>query len=108
MRVSKCGYKFNRVRTALGQPPGAKGKTLKLRVSKAREFECGEVARSTNDPRIFDLSRQVVLSDAATVGVPEIGLEMSVGGRYTTVSLNCSLRVLLLPDLFLSFFHVVC
>lgn len=56
------------MRTAVGQTPGPRGRTIELRVSGPE-----------------DLKRQCVLSDHATVKVDALELEMSVGGRYTTV-----------------------
>jgi C4-type Zn-finger protein len=63
-----CGYKYTKVRTALGAPPGPNGRTLALAVRGPS-----------------DLSRQVVVSDDAVVRCPALELEMQLAGRYTTV-----------------------
>ena len=63
-----CGYKYNKVGTAVGQRPGAMGKTIRLQVA------CDA-----------DLKREVVVSDVATVRLAAVELEVPAIGRYTTV-----------------------
>ena len=63
-----CGYKYNKVGTAVGQQPGLLGKTIRLRV-------CSPA----------DLKREVVISDVATVTLAAAELEVQAVGRYTTV-----------------------
>jgi C4-type Zn-finger protein len=63
-----CGYKYNKVGTAVGQRPGPCGKTIRLEV-------CSEA----------DLKREVVISDVATVTLAAAELEVQAVGRYTTV-----------------------
>ncbi len=63
-----CGYKYNKVGTAIGQRPGPMGKTIRLRV-------CSHA----------DLKREVVISDVATVTLAAAELEVQAVGRYTTV-----------------------
>ena len=65
---SDCGYKYNKVTTAVGQPVGPKGRTLKLRAL------CGA-----------DLRREIVTSDVATVRLEELDVEVQSTGRYSTV-----------------------
>jgi ribosomal protein L37E len=59
-----CGYKFNRVRTALGQPPAAKGKTLRLVVSADGPAPSTAASSSSSgfgdSARARDLNRLVV------------------------------------------------
>jgi C4-type Zn-finger protein len=63
-----CGYKYNKVGTAVGQKAGPKGKVLRLNVSSGA-----------------DLRREVVVSDVATVRLPAVEVEVQAVGRYTTV-----------------------
>ena len=63
-----CGYKYNKVGTAMGQTPSPKGRALRLRVGSDA-----------------DLKREVVISDAATVRLPALEMEVQAVGRYTTV-----------------------
>lgn len=63
-----CGYKYNKVGTAVGQRAGPTGKTIRLRVSSDA-----------------DLKREVVISDVATVRLAAVELEVQAVGRYTTV-----------------------
>ena len=65
---SDCGYKYNKVRTAIGMPLGPKGQTLTLHARTGA-----------------DLRREVVTSDAATVRLEELDIEVQATGRYTTV-----------------------
>lgn len=52
MHTIACTHVSRKVRTALGQPPGPKGKTLRLMVSPA--------AADDDDARARDLNRLVV------------------------------------------------
>ena len=65
---AECGYKYNKVRTAIGRPLGPCGRTLTLHASTGA-----------------DLRREVVTSDAATVRLEALDLEVQATGRYTTV-----------------------
>jgi len=61
MHTIACTHVSRKVRTALGQPPGPKGKTLRLMVSPAADDDddAGNDASSSN-ARARDLNRLVV------------------------------------------------
>ena len=64
MHTIACTHVSRKVRTALGQPPGPKGKTLRLMVSPAAaDDDAGDAAGNddtSNNARARDLNRLVV------------------------------------------------
>ena len=62
MHTIACTHVSRKVRTALGQPPGPKGKTLRLMVSPAAAADDDDADddASSNNSRARDLNRLVV------------------------------------------------
>jgi len=62
MHTIACTHVSRKVRTALGQPPGPKGKTLRLMVSPAAAADDDDAGNdaSSNNARARDLNRLVV------------------------------------------------
>ena len=62
MHTIACTHVSRKVRTALGQPPGPKGKTLRLMVSPAAAGDDDAAGNdaSSNNARARDLNRLVV------------------------------------------------